>query len=77
MRGASMKEIWELMGYKTINMTICYVNLRKEDKKKAVNLLNGLTAAPRKPSEKAMSQNLTYFDLTEKPSQQTKAKLLK
>ena len=65
------------MGYKTMNMTISCANLRKEDKKKAVNILKGLTAAPQKPSEKSMSQNVTYSDLTENPSQQTKAKLLK
>jgi len=74
MRGASMKEIQELMGHKTMNMTMRYAHLSQEHKKKAVNLLNGLTAFPAK---KSMSQNVTSSDLIENPSQQAAAKLLK
>jgi len=49
MRGATMKELQELMGHKTMTMTMRYAHLSHEHKKKAVNLLNGLTA----PSKKA------------------------
>ena len=50
MRGASLKEVQEILGHKTMTMTLRYAHLGQEHKKKAVNLLNGLTS---------MSQNVT------------------
>ncbi len=44
MRGASLKEVQELLGHKNITMTMRYAHLSQESKKKAVNLLNGFTA---------------------------------
>ncbi|MFC1863385.1 tyrosine-type recombinase/integrase, partial [Thermodesulfobacteriota bacterium] len=46
MRGASMKEVQELLGHKSFSMTMRYAHLSQEHKNKAVNLLNGLTASP-------------------------------
>ncbi len=48
MRGATMKEIQELMGHTTMNMTMRYAHLSQEHKKKAVNRLSGLTAPAKK-----------------------------
>ena len=42
-KGASMKEIQEILGHKT--MTLRYAHLSQDPKKKAVNRLNGLTAS--------------------------------
>ena len=42
MRGGSLKELQELLGHKTLTMG--YAHLSQEHKRKAVNLLNGLTA---------------------------------
>lgn len=43
MKGANLKEVQELLGHKDIKMTMRYAHLSQESKKKAVNLLNGLT----------------------------------
>jgi integrase len=45
MRCASLKEVQEILGHKTMTMTLRYAHLSQEHKKKAVNLLNGLTAS--------------------------------
>jgi len=45
MRGASLKEVQEILGHKTITMTLRYAHLSQEHKKKVVNLLNGLTGS--------------------------------
>jgi integrase len=52
MKGASLKEVQELLGHKGITMTMRYAHLAQEQKQKAVNLLNGLTT-------RKMSQNVT------------------
>ena len=52
MKGASLKEVQELLGHKTMTMTLRYAHLSQDHKKKAVSLLNGLTSAK-------TSQNVT------------------
>ena len=44
MRGASLNEVQEILGHKTMTITLRYAHLSQEHKRKAVNLLNGLTA---------------------------------
>ncbi|MCD6265273.1 MAG: site-specific integrase [Deltaproteobacteria bacterium] len=44
MRKGSLKDLQELLGHKTLAMTMRYAHLSQEHKKKAVNLLNGLTS---------------------------------
>ena len=44
LRGGSLKDVQELLGHKTMTMTLRYAHLTQEHKRKAVNLLNGLTA---------------------------------
>lgn len=44
MKGGSLKDVQELLGHKTMTMTLRYSHLSAEHKRKAVNLLNGLTA---------------------------------
>jgi hypothetical protein len=39
-----LKDVQELLGHKTMSMTLIYSHLSQEHKKKAVDLLNGLTA---------------------------------
>jgi integrase len=46
MRGGTLKDVQELLGHKTMTMTLRYAHLTQEHKQKAVNLLNGLTASP-------------------------------
>ncbi len=43
MKGGSLKDVQELLGHKTMAMTLRYAHLTQEHKKAAVNLLNGLT----------------------------------
>lgn len=45
MKGGTLKDVQELLGHKTMTMTLRYAHLTQEHKKKAVNLLNGLTAS--------------------------------
>jgi integrase len=56
MRGGSLKDVQELLGHKTMTMTLRYSHLSQEHKKKAVNLLNGLTSS----AKSDMSQNVTF-----------------
>ncbi len=58
MRGAGLKDVQELLGHKTLAMTMRYAHLSQDHKKKAVNLLNGLTA--KKPPCHKMSQNAVF-----------------
>ena len=53
MRGGDLKSLQEILGQSDIKTTMRYAHLSKAHKKKAVNLLNGLTA------KTAMSQNVT------------------
>jgi len=45
MKGGTLKDVQELLGHKTMTMTLRYTHLTQEHKRKAVNLLNGLTAS--------------------------------
>lgn len=45
MRGGTIKELQEILGHKTVTMTMRYAHLSEEHKKKAINRLNGLTAS--------------------------------
>jgi integrase len=44
MKGGSLKDVQELLGHKSIKMTLRYSHLTREHKRNAVNLLNGLTS---------------------------------
>jgi len=44
MKGGTLKDLQELLGHKTMTMTLRYAHLSQHHKKKAINLLNGLTA---------------------------------
>ena len=44
MKGGDLKDVQEILGHKTMTMTLRYAHLSQHNKKKAVNLLNGLTA---------------------------------
>jgi len=44
MKGGTLKDVQELLGHKTMTMTLRYAHLSQEHKRKAVNLLNGLTS---------------------------------
>jgi integrase len=59
MRGGSLKDVQELLGHKTMTMTLRYSHLSQEHKKRAVSLLNGLTG----PEKADMSQNVTFSGL--------------
>lgn len=49
LKGGTLKDVQELLGHKDIKMTMRYAHLTQEHKRKAVNLLNKLTApTPRK-----------------------------
>lgn len=52
MRGGTLKQVQEILGHKTMTMTLRYAHLSQEHKKEAVNRLNGLTArsGPEKPT---------------------------
>jgi hypothetical protein len=59
MKGASIKEVQEILGHKRIEMTMRYAHLSPEHKQKAVSLLSGLTASNdcQKTDCHKMSQN--------------------
>ncbi len=42
-RGASLKDVQEILGHKSMTMTLRYAHLSQERKKQAMNLLNGVT----------------------------------
>ena len=43
LNGGSLKDVQEILGHKSMTMTLRYAHLTQESKRKAVNLLNGLT----------------------------------
>ncbi len=57
MRGGGLKDVQELLGHKTMTMTMRYAHLSQEHKKKAVNLLNGLTGST---AQIPMSENVRF-----------------
>jgi integrase len=60
LKGGSLKDIQELLGHKTMTMTLRYSHLTQEHKRKAVNLLNGLTAGGNGTCHKSV----TFADVT-------------
>jgi hypothetical protein len=62
--------VQELLGHKTMTMTLRYAHLTQERKKTAVGLLNGLTSSPKKDGQPEqeidrqapMSENVRLFD---------------
>ena len=48
MNGASIKDVQELLGQKTVQMTLRYAHLSQENKKNVDNFLNRLTAPPKR-----------------------------
>jgi integrase len=61
MKGAKLKEVQELLGHKSIEMTMRYSHLSPEHKKNAVNLLNGLTD----PQKTSWAQKGTKLKIVE------------
>ena len=59
----SLKEVQELLGHKSMTMTMRYAHLSQDHKKKAVNRLNGLTAS----KKKNFGHKMVTFSKTEKP----------
>ena len=51
LKGGTLKDVQELMGHKSMTMTLRYAHLTQEHKRNAVNLLNDLPAP--KQSEKS------------------------
>jgi integrase len=58
MKGGSIKDAQELLGHKTMAMTLRYAHLSQEHKKIAVNLLNGLTTKNSEEGEGFNSRNI-------------------
>ena len=59
LHGGNLKDIQELLGHKTMTMTLRYAHLIQEHKKKAVNLLNGLTASKESDCHKTVTLALS------------------
>jgi len=57
MRGGPLKDLQEILGHKTLTMTMRYAHLSQEHKKKAINLLNGLTASGDKNCHKSVTSS--------------------
>jgi len=55
LKGGTLKDIQELLGHKTMTMTLRYAHLTQEHKRKAVNLLNGLTASKKVDCHKTVT----------------------
>ena len=63
MRGGSLKDVSELLGHKDMTMMLCYAHLTQEHKRKAVNLLNRLTA---KRQNSSVSDYVIFTESEEK-----------
>ena len=57
MKGATIKDVQELLGHKDLKMTMRYSHLSQEHKAKAVSLLNGLTGAQNLPENESKAKN--------------------
>jgi integrase len=57
MRGGTLKDVQEVLGHKTMTMTLRYAHLSQEHKKKAVNRLNGLTAIKKEECHKTVTSS--------------------
>ena len=44
MRRGSLKDLQEILGHRSMVMTLRYAHLSQEHKKRAINLMHGLTA---------------------------------
>jgi integrase len=55
MKGGTLKDVQELLGHKAMTMTLRYAHLTQEHKRKAVNLLNGLTASKKVDCHKTVT----------------------
>ncbi len=55
MKGGSLLDVQELLGHKTMTMTLRYAHLTQEHKNKAVNLLNELTASKKVDCHKTVT----------------------
>jgi len=55
MKGGTLKDVQELLGHKTMTMTLRYAHLSQDHKRKAVNLLNGLTARKKNVCHKSVT----------------------
>jgi integrase len=67
MRGGSLKDLQEILGHKTMTMTLRYSHLSQDHKMKAINLLNGLTSVG------DLSQNVTNDTEDQKRGQASNA----
>ena len=66
MKGGSLKEVQELLGHKTMTMILRYAHLSQDHKRKAVNLLNGLTSTKNETPENKMCHKTVTFYNSEK-----------
>ena len=67
--GCQLAGCQEILGHKTMTMTLRYAHLSQDHKKKAVNLLNGLTAR-KSPAEKSVChKTVTSSNSVTKPGQ--------
>jgi hypothetical protein len=68
LKGGNLKDVQELLGHKTMTMTLRYAHLTQERKRTAVNLLNGLTATQKNDGQSgseidrhaSMSENVRF-----------------
>jgi integrase len=58
LNGGTLKDVQELLGHKTMTMTLRYAHLTQEHKRNAVNLLNSLPA-PEKAEKPACHKSVT------------------